>query len=164
MRRLKLTRAVSFRGARSETTGAPFNIRDSGIHATVSADTVSGPVVEPEAFEELHVLSGHAIEEHFVRQLTPSAIQPDAGLPHRVAKDAFGFGRIASNSLERVHAKKPRMTTAVPKCSREPVFVISEQAYHLCIGCVSKTQNRIDATPRIRTSVDVIAKEHDGVI
>ena len=55
------------------------------------------------------------------------------------------------------------MTTAVPQCSKEPVFVISEQTYDLCIGCGSKPQDRIDATFRIRTSIDVVAQEHDGV-
>ena len=55
------------------------------------------------------------------------------------------------------------MTTAVPQCSKEPVFVISKQADDLCLGCISETQDRIDAPFRIRTSIDVIAEEHDGV-
>jgi len=69
-----------------------FNAAKPGIHATVRADAVGGPVIELQAFEKPDVLGGHAIEERFVRQLAPSAIQPDAGLAHRVAKDFFGLG------------------------------------------------------------------------
>jgi len=41
--------------------------------------------------------------------------------------------------------------------------MIPEQANDFCVGFVAETQDRVDTTSRIRTSIDVIAQEYDGV-
>lgn len=55
------------------------------------------------------------------------------------------------------------MTAAVTQRSKEPIFVVAEQANDFRRDAALKLENRIDAAARFATAIDVIAEKHDGV-
>jgi hypothetical protein len=56
------------------------------------------------------------------------------------------------------------MTAMVAERSKQPVFVVAEQADHLCADVALKREHGIDAAVDVWASIDVVPEKHHGVV